>query len=206
MPVSPDRLSQEAVLIEHEYPTEDRPSWRLKFNQHRQNAKKRGLKSELTFEQYVREAAYAEIDHPGEIGKLPGQFQLGRVGDTGDYAKGNCRFIPVEQNARERIENGIAFEAGKKISEALMGVTASNSDWRERARQSNLGQRRPGVNANLAKPFVVFDPNGVEYRGTSMREFAEEHGLGRANMSAVCQGVYKQYKGWSGRYLKGEEE
>lgn len=75
--------------------------------------------NKLTFEEYIGLAIDAGIETPHQIGRLPGQYQLGRLGDMGDYEIGNCRFITKEENQKEKKNPPLTVEAKIKLSEAM---------------------------------------------------------------------------------------
>lgn len=77
----------------------------MKFCDVRSHAKQRGIVCDLKFGQYLKLVQLASI-RSSSIGKKRGQYQLGRLGDTGGYSAGNCRFITVEQNRLESVLNG----------------------------------------------------------------------------------------------------
>lgn len=84
----------------------DYSEWRRKFKYLRSNAKLRGAVCRLSFAEYLQLAIDAGLTSPGQIGKAPGKYQMGRYTDSGDYRIGSCRFIPMEQNQHERVVNG----------------------------------------------------------------------------------------------------
>lgn len=45
--------------------------------------------------------------------------------------------------------------------------------------------------------FKVISPEGVEYEGTSIKDFCKEHGLTQACMSLLVNGKAKSHKGWT---------
>ena len=59
--------------------------------------------SDLTFDAYLDMQAAAGL-RPSMIGLRRGQYHLARYDDSGSYTKDNCRFIPQEENQRERKE------------------------------------------------------------------------------------------------------
>jgi hypothetical protein len=79
--------------------------YRIKYNTFKYNLEKRNGVSRLTLKQYMKLAKEAGIE-PGQIGLRNGQYQLGRLGDTGEYKIGNVRFITKEQNMKELYDNG----------------------------------------------------------------------------------------------------
>lgn len=93
---------------------DDIHSWRRKWNDHKQNTKKKGDVSVLTFEDYINLALNAGIGLD-QIGQRPEQYCLGRYKDVGIYDTENCRFITQTQNQVERRENGGLESAANKI-------------------------------------------------------------------------------------------
>lgn len=134
------RDGREAVVQRYGYLLEDTDCWYGLFRGHITRSDRRGLRSELTFEDYVRKAYEANLSGPEMIGARRGMYQLGRVGDEGNYTNGNCRFITREQNTTEahangRLDNVYTAARGqtketsehfRKISLALKGRTAEN--------------------------------------------------------------------------------
>lgn len=59
--------------------------------------------SNLTFEEYL-DMMVASGLRPSKVGKRRGQFHLARYNDEGAYSITTCRFIPQEQNQKERKE------------------------------------------------------------------------------------------------------
>ena len=59
--------------------------------------------SDLSFNEYLDMIQDAGL-RPDNIGLRKGQYHLARHNDSGAYTKGNCRFIPQEQNQKERKE------------------------------------------------------------------------------------------------------
>lgn len=59
--------------------------------------------SDLTFEDYLDMMVSAGL-RPSMVGKRRGQFHLARYNDEGGYSVTTCRFIPQEQNQKERKE------------------------------------------------------------------------------------------------------
>lgn len=184
--------------------------WREKFAHHKGHAKERGLESHLSFDDYVRKAHEAGLTSPNQIGRLEGQYQLGRVGDTGNYDDDNCRFIPMLQNFQEARENGRLLHVDQLTRDRQAGQTKETSEQYRKVSQALTGQTvevRPHL-ADLAKqaterfskPFVVTDPEGNVYMGENLSEFCRTHNLHRGHMSAVCGGSLLHHKGWTGQY------
>jgi phage tail tube protein FII len=111
--------------------------WKKKYRQHLKDAKRRGIPSLLSLEDYMKKVEAVGMTSPDQIGKHKGQFVLGRYTDEGPYTRESCRFIPCEDNLTEAFDNGrhdnwIALRQGKtkensehmrKISETLTGRT-----------------------------------------------------------------------------------
>ena len=60
-------------------------------------------KSDITFMQYLDLMQESGL-RPNLVGLRKGQYHLARIGDSGAYTLGNCRFIPQEANQAERKE------------------------------------------------------------------------------------------------------
>lgn len=73
---------------------------RGKYSAHKNGAKHRGIKFELTFDEWW---ALWEPYFPGNR-----KYAMARYGDTGPYAKGNVRIITSRENAIERGTTGKA--------------------------------------------------------------------------------------------------
>lgn len=83
-------------------PPEEVSVWAKKWTNLKGDAKRKGRQCLLSFEEYAMLAKEAGLQSVEEIGVLPNKYQLGRVEDRGNYVWGNCRFIPKEQNLKER--------------------------------------------------------------------------------------------------------
>ena len=180
----------------------DTDEWYRKYTGHLSSARKRGLVSNLSFEDYLRKVVTADLEAPGQIGKHNGQYQLGRTGDVGDYENDNCRFITSEQNRQEAVENGRFISAAARRS----ALTKENTEWIRRVAESKIGRTKendPGRAAQadkLAKEFVLRDPNGVEHRGKNLSEFCQQRGLNPRALYEVFSGRQTHHKGWTGYY------
>jgi hypothetical protein len=141
-------------------------------------AKNYGIDFGLSLEQYIRMAEDAGIG-PEQIGRRRGEYCVGRLGDQGGYFVGNCRFITVEQNHKEKVQNGGHARASAKV--------------------------RGKPNTKLAKRFILTSPEGVVYEGSNVSEFCRKHGLDQPNVSALCRGALKKHKGWTGEYNNGSK-
>lgn len=59
--------------------------------------------SSITFDEYLALIKDSGL-RPDMVGLKRGQYHLARHNDSGAYSVGNCRFIPQEQNQKERKE------------------------------------------------------------------------------------------------------
>lgn len=145
-------------------------AWGHKFRDLGFNSDNKGVRCTLTFEEYVRLAIEAGVNKPSLIGRSTGEFQMGRLGDTGDYSPGNCRFITMEQNKIEcKLNGGSSRQASK-------------------------------IRVKLSKRYRVVSPSGVVYEGLNLKAFCLEHNLHNGTMSQVLRGILTQHKGWTGTY------
>jgi hypothetical protein len=206
------------------FPASDALEWYKRYYGHTVNAQTRGLKSNLTFDQYLVKLKEAEITHTKQLGSYSGQFHLGRVGDVGNYEINTCRFITSNQNHREAFENGRMdslhasmrgqtkenSERAKKISIAHVGRTAETHAYiaeraltqRGRTKETHqyLADKGSKITEAKAKVFVLTDPDGIEHRGKTLHEFAKKNKITPSGLAGVCRGLLKQHKGWTGRY------
>ena len=174
----------EALLESVGLSTADAKLWRSKWFNLKRSAPSRGVECILTLKQYILLAKKAGIT-ASDIGCHRGQYHMSRIGDTGDYAPGNCRFLPQEENLEERRING-GLEA---IAESRIGKTKQND--RSVYRQSR----------KISKCFVVTSPKGRTYRGLNLQEFCVKKDLNARMMYRVCSGGRPHYRGWTGEYV-----
>ena len=64
---------------------------------------KRQPESDISFFEYLDMMQEAGL-RPSMVGLRRGQYHMARYNDSGPYTKGNCRFIPQEENQKERKE------------------------------------------------------------------------------------------------------
>lgn len=150
---------------------DDVQRWMGKWLNLKGDAKGNGREFTLTFEQYTQLAVDAGIKAPSEIGQTLDSYCMGRVGDSGGYTLGNCRFITQRQNQTERRLNGGAKLGGEKCSKTK------------------------------GKDFMITSPDGQTYTGKNVSNFCRDFGLNACNMNQVCAGKEKHHKGWTGRYV-----
>jgi len=178
-------------------------AWEKKWNHLRWNAPNRGAKCLLTLRQYMKLAEKAGITRPSQIGRSKGKYQMSRVGDTGDYVMGNCRFLLMSENLDEMLTNGGRKSQAEKIrgrtKETHSGVRSRSEKLTGRTKESHKGLQT--VSEKKSKAFRVVSPTGKVYRGVHLKEFTKEHGLSTSNMMAVCRGARQSCnKGWTGTY------
>lgn len=180
-----EQEKKERVMVNLGLDPKDASGWWEKYKQHERHSVARGLDTELTFGAYIRKAVEAGLTNPTQIGVKADQYQLGRIGDVGCYEDENTRFITSGQNSREAHTNGRldAFFASRR------GATKeTNASF---AAQAN----------KVSKNYEVTSPTGEVFRGRNLNEFCKQHDLDQAHMARMCNGIYKQHKGWTGTYL-----
>ena len=80
--------------------------WSKNWSNLKSGAKRVGRVCTLTFEEYTDLAQMAGMTKAEQVDKRnDDDYQMGRIGDRGDYVWGNCRFITKRQNLTERWEN-----------------------------------------------------------------------------------------------------
>lgn len=172
--------------------------WKTKWATLKQRAKAYGVDFQLTLEQYKALAVEAGIEAE-QIGRCKGEYCVGRLGDVGPYTVGNCRFITVSQNHKEKVLNGGQARQTAKVKGIPNEKVARKLTGRNKHEYANL--------AHLAdcnsKYFRVVSPTGEVFEGKNLNEFCKTHSLTQANLSAVCRGQAKHHKGWTGEYLYG---
>jgi len=72
------------------------------FRQQRTSAHNRGISWELTFPEWVE--VWQASGHINERGRGKGKYVMGRINDSGPYAKGNVKILLFESNASESYE------------------------------------------------------------------------------------------------------
>lgn len=60
------------------------------------------------------------------------------------------------------------------------------------------------IHRHRMRKVAAKDPNGKLYIATGIKKFANEHGLNSAAVFGCLAGRYKEYQGWTFKYLKGE--
>lgn len=156
----------------------------------RYSSKKRGADCLITYEQYAKLAERAGITDPDQIGKSPGQYQMGRKKDTGDYTIRSARFVTVQENHDDLTRNGGRARGDRKRSQTLTGRTKETHPYLR-----EMGNKR-------GYRFELVSPKGKVYQGKNVRAFCEKHNLCPEGVYAFLNGgKMKHHKGWTGRYL-----
>lgn len=177
--------------------------WKIKYKGLRVHSSQRGIGFSLTFKQYTGLAVKAGLNSPKQIGKTRGKYQMSRFGDSGDYEKGNCRFITIEENQREKILNG-GFERG---ASKVRGRTKETHSGVARTAAKRTGCRKEthqflaDMALKKSKKFRLVSPRGKIVRGQNLNEFCSKSGMSRSSLSKVCRGERADYYGWTGKYL-----
>lgn len=208
-------------MLSRKLPPEDVDIWSDKWHNKRKNAKKHDIPFDLTFEQYVNKAMEAGIKEPERIGRNIGDFALGRIGDIGGYTSDNCRFITVEQNLQELIDNG-GTERGHQKQRGVsrpsnrIGQTAETHEW-IRIRATKIKGRTAKTNSDIASAtekqslyFRLNSPSGELYVGHNVSKFCRDNSKNlnipnQSNVSALCRGDKTSCKGWTGSYISKDE-
>jgi hypothetical protein len=102
--------------------------WRYKVS----FARMRGIPMLLSLQEYrqlIKDAGIAAY----QIGKSKNSYQLGRYGDTGNYEKGNCRFITFSQNQLERKISNKQRAANRKYGK-IVGLLPKTESQKENGR------------------------------------------------------------------------
>jgi hypothetical protein len=161
----------------------DEASWWRKYSYLKRNSQARAIECLLSFRQYLQLAKRAGVLRPSMIGCKSDKYQVGRIGDTGNYEIGNCRFITMAQNQHEKVENG-----GDASGIALR---VANNKSRDRASFVRRSEN-----------FELCSPNGKIHTGTNLRAFCAQYDIHFICLAAVCRGSRKSHKGWTGKYLR----
>jgi hypothetical protein len=106
-----------------------------------------------------------------------GGSQKGRV--VPPRSEEYCRKVSERQIGRK-----LSKETRKKISKAHMGKVVKEESTLKRIK-------------SLHKDRYLKDPNGVVYHFLSIKDFCEEHNLGRPEVSKLLRGKLNQHKGWT---------
>lgn len=201
---------------------EDTRAWYNKYRTLTMNAKQKGNQNLLSFRQYLKLAVKAGLTSPTQIGNTSGSYQMSRVGDSGDYEVGNCRFLTLEENHAEKHKNGGYKRQAEKLrgrtKETHSGLMGASLKMRGRTKETDRGvaegaRKRSGRTAEtheyvkertkaLSKSFRVKSPFGEVFKGTNLNAFCREHGLNASSMGKVCSGRKTPYRGWTGKYIQ----
>jgi hypothetical protein len=177
--------------------------WYSKYLTLRRNSKHEDRGDlKLSFQQYLKLALRAGLTSPNQIGNRPGKYQLGRIGDNGDYEVGNCRFITFEQNYEEWVSNGGRERSIEKRADynkdTRPAMAAMAEEYRNRNKRTHEYIAKKAE--RQSRLFKVKSPDGQTYSGRNLKEFCDEHGLHQGCMHIVCSGHRPHHKNWTGRY------
>jgi len=84
------------------------PDVRKRFNEHRNNARMRGIEFLLTIDEWCQ--IWFDSGHWHERGRQRGQYCMARFGDKGSYAASNVKIILHSDNVKEEVIS----EAGRQ--------------------------------------------------------------------------------------------
>ena len=73
---------------------------KLRYMTHKRDAKRRKIPFEMTFKDWLE--VWVKSGYWNKRGKFVGGYVMGRIGDTGPYAKNNVHIITSHENALER--------------------------------------------------------------------------------------------------------
>jgi hypothetical protein len=93
-----------------------RDKLREAYNIHRNDAKKRGIRFELTFDQWLK--IWQDSGHLGQRGKNRNQYCMARFGDQGPYSVDNVEIKTMHDNLTEP---QVLAKLSKSYSVALLG-------------------------------------------------------------------------------------
>lgn len=103
--------------------------WRKKWKGLKGTSIKRGSQFNLTFEDYVTIAVESGLTHYSQVGRRKGEHGMARIGDSGPYEYGNCRFLTTEENIAERSLNGGTQNQIDKMSQAFIAIDPSGNEY-----------------------------------------------------------------------------
>jgi len=112
-----DRQQTRMMVVSAGFKEADAEKWYKKWTTIIRNARHYSYCNDckLSLTDYLSLAKEAGLTSPEQIGPRLGTYQLGRLGDTGDYEIGNCRFILREQNIEEwKVNGGLEVMRRKK--------------------------------------------------------------------------------------------
>lgn len=196
-----DPETQRALAKKHGFKPSDATDWYHKWRGTVRNAKARKLSCTLSLDDYLFLARKAGLRTPDQVGMAVGSYNLGRVGDTGGYVKGNCRFITSEQNRRERSTNGCFDDYSRRKANWTKDNHEGTRRMAEKAKERMSDPAfKERIVQKISKSFRLVSPTGKVFKGHNLAEFCREHELALASMAAVCRNG-TTIKGWTGKYL-----
>ena len=203
-PIKAERRARLSLLG---FNPDDYDVWREKWRDLKNSAASRDIECELSFSSYLDLAVIAGIDHPSQIGRGRGQFQMARPTDAGPYAVGNCRFVTMEQNQQERKLNGGTAIAVEKTARKRRGQTKETDDGVRAMAEKLTGRRASDYDylrvcaLRRGRPFELISPEGVVHRGHSLNAWCKEHGFRQSTIQKICAQPGKVWNGWTGKFI-----
>ena len=98
------------------------------------NAKKEGLRCELSFEEYALLVKMAGLKS-SDLGFTGNNYVLARIGDDGNYRFDNCRFITQKENVIEKKISQKAIESSRR------NIMAFNKKPKDDTFRKNLNKK-----------------------------------------------------------------
>lgn len=116
--------------------------------------------------------------------------------------KGMKRSDEARANIGEGLIGHVVSESTKrKLSEYRTG-TKQTEETKTKIQKST----KSALQAKMGKRFRLISPDGIVYEGLGLCEFIRQHPeLKLTSTSSLCRGILKEYKGWTGKYIEGEE-
>lgn len=207
------RSEREAILKNIGLDPDDIIFWVFKWQNLRNRKGDKNSKTakycSLTFSEYVQLAIDAGLSKPDQIGTRLDQYQMGRIGDVGNYELGNCRFITTEQNIKEKLINGGQHTGAKKVGAILanrskythigLKISSDKQIGLTKYTHEHIAER----SNRMSKQYSLISPDGNVFVGKNLTEFCKLHDLKQPGMALLCSGGKMSHKGWTGRYLNG---
>jgi hypothetical protein len=93
-------------------------------------------------------------------------------------------------------------ERNEKISETLkIKWKDPNSEYN---RDNKKEKRIDLLNKKWGKSYIIYSPEGVEYKIKGLKRFCRENNLNAQSLNKTIKGIQKNHKGWTIKELKDE--
>lgn len=125
-----------------------------KFDHYYRQKKSKAAEFTLTKKEMRMLLDEADITaHDIGIGKE--KYCLGRIGDVGPYAYGNCRFITNEQNRKEVHDKKLIYVIGERVYKSIPEVLLDYPEKRKKGLMIRFGSR-------LYSDWNIYRPDGLK--------------------------------------------